>query len=350
MINIKSTMPMTEIIIIVLGISLLLYVLLGGADFGAGIIEVFTGRRGIDVISKAIAPVWEANHVWVILAIVILFNGFPLVYTTLSTFLHIPLLIVLLGIVLRGSAFTFRYYDVIKDKSFKYYTLFFRVSSVLTPFFYGVILGAIMLGQIPGTIESGDSFYDVFLAPWINWFTFTTGVFITLLFGWLASAYLIGETKTELDASIFVRLARIFFSLLVLTGLAVFVVAETYDVHFYGEFIKSPVSLGAVVIATLIIPFLWSLMNKRKIIMVRVLVGIQTACILIGWYAIQFPNMIYLSNGNHLTVYNSEAPRSTMVMLFWALIIGVLIIFPSIAYLLKVFKFNGVNIPAKEEE
>ena len=83
---------MTEAIIDILGIAILLYVLLGGADFGAGIVELITGKKGIDTISKAIAPVWEANHIWIILAVVILFNGFPLAYTVMSTFLHIPLI------------------------------------------------------------------------------------------------------------------------------------------------------------------------------------------------------------------------------------------------------------------
>lgn len=338
---------MTEIIIIVLSISLLIYVLLGGADFGAGIIEVFTGKRGIDVISRAIAPVWEANHVWVILAVVILFNGFPLVYTSLSTFLHIPILIVLLGIVLRGSAFTFRYYDVIKDKSHYWYTVVFRISSIITPFFYGVILGAIMLGKIPGQVTTG-SFYDVFMAPWVNWFTLVTGIFVTVLFGWLAAIYLTGETKNETEASVFTRLSEVLYILLIVSGLAVFFVAEVYKIHFLNEFIKSPVSISCVVAATIIIPFLWKAVRKRKVVTSRILAGLQTAFIITGWYAIQFPVMVYQSGVPDLTIYNSKAPESTMVMLFWALIIGILIIFPSIGYLMKVFKFD--NLPSQSDQ
>ena len=99
---------MLTLIIIILGTSFLLYTLLGGADFGAGIIEIFAGKREEATISNAIAPVWEANHVWLILAVVILFTGFPPVYSSLSLVLHIPLMMVLLGILCRGSAFTFR--------------------------------------------------------------------------------------------------------------------------------------------------------------------------------------------------------------------------------------------------
>ena len=105
---------MLVLIIIILATAFILYTLLGGADFGAGIIETFAGRGQQSTISKAIAPVWEANHVWLILAVVILFTGFPAVYSSLSLLLHIPLLLVLIGIIFRGSAFTLRYYDVKK--------------------------------------------------------------------------------------------------------------------------------------------------------------------------------------------------------------------------------------------
>ena len=138
---------MLQIIIIILAVAFILYTILGGADFGAGILEIFAGRRGEKTVSKAIAPVWEANHVWLILAIVIIFTGFPLVYATLSLSLHIPLMIVLIGIVLRGTAFTFRYYDVSPDKTHKYFTTFFEISSFITPFFFGYSIGSNDIGR-----------------------------------------------------------------------------------------------------------------------------------------------------------------------------------------------------------
>ena len=94
---------MTELTVVFIGIALLLYVLLGGADYGAGIIEIFTGNKGINTISRAIAPVWEANHIWIIVVIVILFNAFPEVYSTITLYLHIPIMLVLIGIIFRGT-------------------------------------------------------------------------------------------------------------------------------------------------------------------------------------------------------------------------------------------------------
>src|SRR5215204_5904228 len=137
---------MLTLIIIILGASFVLYTILGGADFGAGIIETFAGEKGKHTISKAMAPVWEANHVWLILAVVILFTGFPAIYSSLSLVLHIPLMLVLLGIICRGSAFTFRHYDIASDRPHRYFTLLFRISSFLTPLFLGIVLGAMILG------------------------------------------------------------------------------------------------------------------------------------------------------------------------------------------------------------
>src|SRR5690349_18594177 len=103
---------MAYVIIAYLFLSILLYVLLGGADFGAGIIELFTSTRNRSrtrkTLYQAIGPIWEANHMWLIIAIVIMFVGFPFIYSEMSIYLHIPLIIMLTGIIARGTAFVFR--------------------------------------------------------------------------------------------------------------------------------------------------------------------------------------------------------------------------------------------------
>jgi len=113
---------MLYIVIFFLWIALLIYLLSAGADFGTGIVELFTSSRErsrLRVTSyEAIGPIWEANHMWLIIAVVILFVGFPQVYTTVSVYLHIPLVIMLLGIIARGTSFTFRNYDAIVDLIF----------------------------------------------------------------------------------------------------------------------------------------------------------------------------------------------------------------------------------------
>ena len=129
--------------------SLIFYALMGGADFGGGIWNLLAfgsrAKRQREAIADAIAPIWEANHVWLILVIVLLFTGFPGGFATMMTALNIPITMMLLGIVLRGSAFVFRKYDV-KDE--RRWNTLFAIASFLTPFFQGVILGALTTGQI----------------------------------------------------------------------------------------------------------------------------------------------------------------------------------------------------------
>lgn len=143
---------MEYVVITFLCLGILLYFLLGGADFGAGIIELFTSTKNRSRTRKtmyqAIGPVWEANHMWLIIAIVILFVGFPHIYTTMSVYLHIPLLIMLIGIIARGTAFVFRHYDAIKDDMQWLYNRIFRYSSFVTPFFLGIIAGSVISGHI----------------------------------------------------------------------------------------------------------------------------------------------------------------------------------------------------------
>ncbi|RZK64206.1 MAG: cytochrome d ubiquinol oxidase subunit II, partial [Pedobacter sp.] len=117
---------MIYVVISFLWTAILLYILLGGADFGAGIIELFTSKENRPKTRKtmynAIGPIWEANHMWLIIAIVILFVGFPKIYTTISVYLHIPLVCMLLGVIARGTAFVFRNYDAVKDEMQRVYT------------------------------------------------------------------------------------------------------------------------------------------------------------------------------------------------------------------------------------
>lgn len=328
---------MSEAIITILGICLLLYVLLGGADFGAGIVEILVGKRGIGTISRAIAPVWEANHIWLIIAVVILFNGFPRAYTVISTYLHIPLLLTLIGIIIRGTAFSFRYYDAAEGMVHTYYSWFFRVSSLLTPFFLGIVLGAIIMGKIPDGLSG--TFYDSFISPWLNIFSVSTGLFLVLLFAWIASVFLVGES-TEDNLKLFTRTAQYLFILLIISGLLVFLAAEHAGVKLFGKFIQSMPSIICVVAATLLVPLLWLKILRRDVLWMRLITGMVTTCILVGWFAVQFPVIIHRAGGNHLTIWNSKAPDITMYYLLWALIVGILVIFPAFAYLFRIFKFR----------
>src|SRR4030095_15270455 len=128
-------------------VSLTFYALLGGADYGGGVWDLFSrGPRADDqrtLIANAIGPIWEANHVWLILVVVILFTAFPVAFATIAIALHIPLTLLLIGIVLRGSAFTFRTYDSQRDSVQQRWGSLFSIASVITPVLLGIVLGAI---------------------------------------------------------------------------------------------------------------------------------------------------------------------------------------------------------------
>jgi cytochrome bd ubiquinol oxidase subunit II len=332
---------MLTFIVIILGISLTLYTLLGGADFGAGIVEIFAGKREEATISRAIAPVWEANHVWLILAVVILFTAFPPIYASLSWVLHIPLMMVLLGIIMRGTAFTFRHYDVHQGRSHKYYNFLFHLSSFITPVFLGMILGSMILGRI--TFDPARGFYQMFIAPWLNLFCFTMGAFTTCLFSFLASVFLVGETNIEKERLKYVTFAKRSMIMTMVLGLLVFIVAEGQVHHLTRVFLHSTPSFLLLITAFLLCPAIWHFLNKEKnkTVYLRIGAGIQVTAILVGWFYIQFPVVIEVKDGDELTFYNTQAPPATLEQLIIALIVGLFLVVPGFVFLFKVFKIKS---------
>jgi cytochrome d ubiquinol oxidase subunit II len=324
------------LIILILFIGLLLYSILGGADFGGGILETFRGKSEIKVISKAIAPVWEANHVWLILVIVILFMGFPKVYAVLSNSLHIPLFIMLLGIVFRGSAFTFRYYNVQVEQN-QLYTIFFRAGSVITPFFLGIIVGAVTAGEIIQDYTKG--FYEFFIAPWLGIFPVTVGLFTVLLFAYLAAVFLSGEIEVEEERrKKYGSIARKLLITIVIAGLLVLGSSYYINTSFLSQFYTSTLNIICITLVTLSIPIMWLQLKRINTPWTRFIAGFQVTLILLGWFAVQFPVMVYVNGSDNLTIYNTATEPATLQALLWALIVGVLLIFPSLFYLYRVFK------------
>ena len=325
-----------------LGVSLLFYCLLGGADFGAGILESFMGpndrEKQKETIARAMGPVWEANHMWLVLAVVILFNGFPKAYTTLSTTYYIPLILMLVGITLRGCAFTFGNYDAVKDSSQQYYSLIFRISGVMVPMTLGMIAGGVFLGK-----GGNGDFASSYISPWLNLFSFSVGLFTCVLFAFLAAVYLIGETRDPKLQKIFTHRAKAFNIGAVLAGILVFASAQWEGLPLASLFMSKPLSTLAMTGATVILVPLWTTLNSRRHFLVRGLAITQVAFVLAGWFSLQFPILIETPNGA-LTLTNAAAPEITLKYLLLALVLGSFLIFPSLFYLFKVFKY-----PAKKD-
>lgn len=335
---------MLEVVITFLILSLVFYVLFGGADFGGGIIELFFGKKlgekGKNTIYNAIAPVWEANHMWLIIVIVILFMGFPPVYTGISTYLHLPITAVLVGIVVRGTAFTFRHYDAIKDRSQIYYDILFKWSSLWTAFFFGVVTGSMVLGRINPDLQS---FPDLFVFPWLNLFCFSIGIFTCCIFAFLASIYLIGESDSD-TKPIFIKIGKILNIATVASGGLVFLSAYSSGFDMLNKFIASGFSIIALVLATISLPLLWYSLNKDYSIMSRLVAGFQTLMIMVAWFDINFPVVLKYENSIEFSLIKDTAPEATLTILALALLIGSLFILPFLYYLLRIFKFRKENV------
>lgn len=326
--------------IIFLFFAIVLYFLLGGADFGAGIIELFTSTnnksRTRRTMYKAIGPIWEANHMWLIIAIVILFVGFPLIYSNICTYLHIPLLIMLMGVTARGTAFSFRNYDAVKDDKMQdVYNYIFVYSSFITPLFLGITAGSVISRQID---PASSDFLHTYIFSWLNFFSVAVGLFTVALCGFLAAIYLIGEAKEDFDVKRFTKKAVIMNAVAVGFGGLVFLAAEHENVHLAYWLFGNPVSFTAIIAASLSLVLLWYLLRRKKTKIIRILAAFQVTMILIAVGYRHFPDIIMVKNGHNLSLLTDHAPATTIDDLGWGLLIGSLLILPALGYLFYSFQ------------
>ena len=329
---------MLYVVITFLWTSILLYLLLGGADFGAGIIELFTSKKNKAITRKtlygAIGPIWEANHMWLIIAIVILFVGFPVIYSTMSVHLHIPLTIMLIGIIARGTAFTFRHYDAVVDDMQSLYNTIFAISSFITPFFLGIIAGSAVSGQID---TNADTFLSAYIFSWLNWFSVTVGLFTVTICGFLASVYLIGETDEESVRLRFAHKAQFFNIAAVVCGLMVFTAAFFEKIPLIDWVFGNWIGRIAIILATLSLILMWYLLYQGKIGLLRPLAGFQVTMILLTTTYRHFPNIIILKDG-YLSLMEHSGHEKTIYTLGMALLLGSVFILPALFYLIYSFQ------------
>jgi cytochrome bd ubiquinol oxidase subunit II len=325
---------------VVLLLSLTAYALSGGADYGGGLWDLLatgpTADRQRDTIAHAIGPVWEANHVWLIVAVVIMFTGFPRAFAELSTFLHVPLVLVLVGIVLRGSAFVFRAYGPDDPRHRRFWGRVFAIASTATPLFLGLIVGAITEGRLPASAEG--SFAAVFIRPWMTPFAVAVGGFALALFAYLAAVYLTLESHDAAERSAF-RLRAL------VSGGAVFVLAGVVLLlavpEVRGGLLASPwaLPLHAATGASALAAFACLWFERFQV--ARAAAASQVALILWGWASVQYPYAIR----PHLTLADASAPASVQILLLQVLAAGAVILLPCLLYLFGIFGPRGRQQP-----
>ena len=335
-------LTLADLVAVLLALSLNAYVLLGGADFGGGVWDLLAhGPRRVrqrEIIAHAIGPIWEANHVWLILAIVLAFTCFSPVFARIMTVLHIPVSLMLIGIVLRGSAFTFRTYDDEHDAAQRRWGRIFSSASVLTPLLLGVCIGAVASGRV--VAPTGGSFAERFVEPWLTPFALGVGLLTLALFAFLAAVFLTMETRDRELIEDFRRNA-------LGAGVGVFLAAGLVLLLSFGQ---APLMTEGLVSSEWALPLhaatglsavacflaLW----HRRFALARILAGLQVSCIFWGWTASQYPYLV----PPDLTIERSAAPPITLKITLWALAGGTLVLAPSLIYLFRVFK-SGPDAP-----
>jgi cytochrome bd ubiquinol oxidase subunit II len=311
--------------------ALVLYAWLGGADFGGGIWDLLaSGPRKAEqraLVEHAIGPIWEANHVWLILVVVVLFTGFPAAFAAISVELFVPLVRLLLGIVLRGASFTFRAYVREDDRVQARWGLVFSASSVLAPLVLGVVVGALASGRI--RVAAHGSAPLAWLAP----FPLAVGLLAAALFAYLAAAYLAVEAEGALRDD-FRRRA-------IGAGAAVFACAALCGALSWREaplvfegLTRRSWSLALHVATAAAAVTAFAALFRGRVRAGRAAAAIQVALIVVGWGASQYPFLVVPD----LTLASASAPRSTQVALLWALACGGALLFPMLAVLFRVFK------------
>jgi cytochrome d ubiquinol oxidase subunit II len=328
-------LPLETIVAGVMVASLVLYALLGGADYGGGVWDLFAfgprARAQRKLIAEAISPVWEANHVWLILVVVILFTAFPPAFAAIATALHIPITLLLIGIVLRGTAFTFRTYDVQRDDVQRRWSLVFSIASIITPILLGTTLGAIASGTI--RVENGDvtsGFFHSWLAP----FPLAVGFFALALFAFLAAVYLTVEARERKLQEDFRMRAIISGVAVGLLALTVFMLAKTGAPTVRAGISRSWWALGLHILTAIFAIGAFITLWTRRYRLARVCAAAQVTLILLGWAFAQFPHLVEPD----LTISSAAAPQVTLELLLGALVAGAILLFPSYYYLFRIFK------------
>ena len=225
---------MSTLVAAVLMIGISAYAVLGGADFGAGFWDLVAGGaergdRPRELIDHSIAPVWEANHVWLVLVFVVLWTGFAEAYASITLTLFVPLAIAALGIVLRGASFAFRK-TVFTTRDRRNFGAAFAISSVFVPYCFGAVAGAVASGRVPAGGVAGDP-----VDSWINPTSVLGGVLAVCVCAYIASVYLVWDARRLSDQQMAEYFRRRSIGAAIVTGAVAF--AGIFVLHADAEYV-----------------------------------------------------------------------------------------------------------------
>jgi cytochrome bd ubiquinol oxidase subunit II len=313
----------------VMFVGITLYALLAGADFGAGFWDLVAGdaRRGRApraLIEQSIGPVWEANHVWLIFVLVMLWTAFPPAFASIMSTLYVPLTLAAIGIILRGASFAFRK-SIDSMELRQLFGATFASSSVLTPFMLGAVAGGVASGRVP----AGSSVGNV-MRSWLNPTSLLGGVMAVVVCSFLAAVYLTAdaERRDRLELIGYFR-ARAFATGVVAGVVAlggVFVLRQDAPRLYHGLTHRGAplIVLSAVAgLSTLV------LLSRARYRVARYSAALAVAAVLWGWAAGEYPFMLE----DTLRISDAAGAHATLVSLLVVLGGGSLVLVPALAWL-----------------
>jgi cytochrome bd ubiquinol oxidase subunit II len=323
-------MALADVPAILILVGIAAYIVFAGADFGAGLWYLLAGpgARGRpirDFTYHAMAPVWEANHVWLIFVLVVTWTAYPTAFGSIASTLAVPLFIAAVGIILRGTAYALRS-GAAPDRDTEGATGFvFGASSILTPFALGTVIGGIAAGEVPVGNAEGDLF-----SSWLNPTSIVIGVLAVATSGYLAAVYLAGDAVRNREpelANAFRARARamgLIAGALAVVGLLVLRAdeRELFDDLTSGAGRVAVLVSAAAGVCTLV------LVRARRYEPARVSAAVAVAAVVAGWGLAQRP---YLLPG--LTVEEGAAGHATLVALIVSIAAGLVILVPSLMLL-----------------
>ena len=318
----------TAVAVVLLG-AVTAYAVFGGADFGAGFWDLVAGGaargdRPREVIDHSIGPVWEANHVWLIFCFVVLWTAFSEAYASITLTLFVPLTLAAFGIVLRGSSFAFRK-TVFRTRDRRNFGAAFALSSVLVPYCFGAIAGAIASGRVPAGGVAGD-WWD----SWVNPTSVLGGVLAVVGAAYVAAVYLVFDARRLADESMVEYFRRRAIGASIVAGVVAIVgifVLRADARYLFDELTTK--ALPLVILSAVCGAGSLVLLTRHAERGARVLAVGAVASIVIGWGVAQWPYLL----PETLEVTDAAAPSGTLGALIVATVGAVLIVVPGFVLL-----------------
>ena len=310
-------------------VGVIAYALLGGADFGSGFYDLTagSGRRAAELrmlVDHSIGPVWEANHVWLIYVLVMWWTGFPTAFVAATTTLFIPLMLALAGIVLRGASFAFRKYAETFSQA-RLFGAIFAGSSLITPFFFGTVAGAIASGRVPAG-GYGDR-----VGSWVNPTSLVGGCLAVTTCAFLAGVFLTADADRAGIPNLTDRLRGRTLAVGIVSGLIVF--AGLYPVLHDAPTLSHRLlgtALPLLVMAALAGALTLLLLYRRSYSMARFFAVAAVGAVVTGWGVGQYPWMLV----DQLTINDAAGAHTTLTALLVVIALAVVIVLPPLGYLL----------------